>query len=56
MIVLGENGWNLRSANYGANSLNQYTNRDVPGYVDNVDIMGLSFAIFRLSFPCRQFL
>src|SRR5882762_7479953 len=29
-----ENGWNLRVATYGANSLNQYTNRDVPGYVD----------------------
>jgi len=36
-----ENGWNLRSANYAANNLNQYTNRDVPGYVD---ILGLSFA------------
>jgi len=27
-------GANLRSANYAANYLNQYTSRDVPGYVD----------------------
>lgn len=27
-------GSNLRTANYTANSLNQYTSRDVPGYVD----------------------
>lgn len=27
-------GANLRSASYGANLLNQYTNRTVPGYVD----------------------
>jgi YD repeat-containing protein len=31
----GDNdGANLRGANYHANSLNQYTNRDVPGYVN----------------------
>ncbi len=36
-----ENGLNLRTANYSANTLNQYTSRDVPGYVD---IMGNSFA------------
>jgi RHS repeat-associated protein len=36
-----ENGWNLRSASYTANNLNQYTSRDVPGYVD---VMGISFA------------
>jgi hypothetical protein len=36
-----ENGWNLRSANYSPNNLNQYTSRDVPGYLD---IMGISFA------------
>src|SRR5205807_7959615 len=29
-----QNGWNLRTASYGANSLNQYTNRDVPGYIE----------------------
>ena len=29
-----QNGWNLRGANYGANALNQYTNRDVPGYIE----------------------
>ena len=27
-------GLNLRTANYTANNLNQYTSRDVPGYVD----------------------
>jgi RHS repeat-associated protein len=31
-----QSGSNLRTANYGANSLNQYTNRDVPGYVSLV--------------------
>ncbi len=36
-----ENGWNLRSASYGANSLNQYTNRTVPGAVD---VMGIALA------------
>ena len=36
-----QNGWNLRSADYGANSLNQYTSRDVPGAVD---ITGIAFA------------
>jgi RHS repeat-associated protein len=36
-----QNGANLRSATYGANSLNQYTNRQVPGAVD---VMGLSLA------------
>src|SRR5690606_24456651 len=36
-----ENGWNLRSASYSANSVNQYTQREVPGYVD---VMGISFA------------
>jgi RHS repeat-associated protein len=36
-----EAGQGLRPASYSANSLNQYTNRDVPGYVD---IMGLSLA------------
>jgi RHS repeat-associated protein len=36
-----QNGANLRTANYGANSLNQYTNRDVPAAID---VMGLSFA------------
>jgi len=36
-----QNGANLRSAGYFANSLNQYTNRDVPGAVD---VMGLAFA------------
>ena len=36
-----QNGANLRSASYGANSLNQYTNRTVPGAVD---VMGVAFA------------
>jgi RHS repeat-associated protein len=36
-----ENGWSLRSASYGANALNQYTNRTVPGYVD---VTGVSYA------------
>ena len=36
-----QNGANLRSASYGANSLNQYTNRTVPGAVD---VMGLELA------------
>lgn len=36
-----QNGWNLRSANYTPNNLNQYTSRDVPGAVD---IMGVSYA------------
>jgi RHS repeat-associated protein len=36
-----QNGSNQRIANYHANNLNQYTNRDVPGYVD---IMGLAYA------------
>jgi len=36
-----ENGWNLRMASYYANNLNQYTNREVPGYVD---IKGISLA------------
>ena len=36
-----ENGANLRSANYGANSLNQYTNRDIPGAFD---VIGLELA------------
>jgi RHS repeat-associated protein len=36
-----QNGANLRTASYGANSLNQYTNRQVPGAVD---VMGISFA------------
>jgi RHS repeat-associated protein len=36
-----ENGFNLRAANYGANLLNQYTNRTVPGFLD---IIGLAFA------------
>ncbi len=31
-------GGNLRTATYGANSLNQYTNRTVPGYVDVLGI------------------
>ncbi|HOX60210.1 MAG TPA: RHS repeat-associated core domain-containing protein, partial [Verrucomicrobiota bacterium] len=31
-------GGNLRTAEYGANSLNQYTNRTVPGYVDVLGI------------------
>jgi RHS repeat-associated protein len=36
-----QNGANQRSASYGANSLNQYTSRTVPGYAD---ILGVSFA------------
>jgi RHS repeat-associated protein len=36
-----EVGLSLRESLYSANNLNQYTNRDVPGYVD---ILGLSFA------------
>ncbi len=35
------NGANLREASYTANSLNQYTSRGIPGYVD---IFGVSFA------------
>ncbi|HWX19911.1 MAG TPA: RHS repeat-associated core domain-containing protein [Candidatus Binatia bacterium] len=35
------NGWNLRSASYSANNLNQYTNRDFPG---TVDVLGVGFA------------
>ena len=34
-------GANLRLANYSANNLNQYTSRDVPGYLD---VMGLAYA------------
>ncbi|HEY5912156.1 MAG TPA: RHS repeat-associated core domain-containing protein [Verrucomicrobiae bacterium] len=36
-----ENGLNLRPANYSANSLNQYTSRDVPGAFD---VIGLELA------------
>ena len=36
-----QNGANLRSASYSANTLNQYTSRSVPGAVD---AMGLGFA------------
>jgi YD repeat-containing protein len=36
-----QNGANQRTANYGANSLNQYTNRDVPAAID---VMGVGFA------------
>src|ERR1043166_4369675 len=36
-----ENGNNLRSANYTANNLNQYTSRDIPGAVD---IIGAALA------------
>ena len=36
-----QNGWNMRTASYGANSLNQYTNRDVPG---GVDVIGTALA------------
>jgi RHS repeat-associated protein len=36
-----QNGLNQRVATYGANNLNQYTNRSVPGFAD---IMGLSLA------------
>ena len=36
-----ENGANLRTASYGANFLNQYTNRTVPGYVD---VLGAALA------------
>jgi hypothetical protein len=36
-----QTGANLRTANYGANALNQYTNRDVPAAID---VMGLGFA------------
>jgi YD repeat-containing protein len=34
-------GSSLRSAGYTANNLNQYTSRDVPGFVD---VLGISFA------------
>jgi RHS repeat-associated protein len=33
-----QNGAYQRTANYGANLLNQYTNRDVPGYLDVIGI------------------
>src|SRR2546421_8892776 len=36
-----DHGVGLRNANYSANSLNQYTSRDVPGAAD---ILGLSYA------------
>ncbi len=36
-----QNGANLRSASYSANSLNQYTSRDVPGFID-VKGMGIA--------------
>jgi RHS repeat-associated protein len=36
-----QSGLNQRSATYGANSLNQYTNRTVPGFAD---IMGIALA------------
>jgi RHS repeat-associated protein len=36
-----QNGAGLRLANYSANTLNQYTSRDIPGAID---IMGLGFA------------
>jgi RHS repeat-associated protein len=39
-------GGNLRSASYGANFLNQYTNRTVPGAVD---VLGVSFATNTLT-------
>jgi YD repeat-containing protein len=41
-----ETGRNLRVANYGANTLNQYTNRDVPG---GFDVIGLAFATNSIS-------
>lgn len=34
-------GANFRLANYNANTLNQYTSRDIPGYVD---VFGLAYA------------
>src|SRR5262249_41053098 len=36
-----ELGANLRLANYSANNLNQYTSRDVPGFLD---IMGMAMS------------
>jgi hypothetical protein len=36
-----DSGAGLRPASYSANNLNQYTNREVPGYMD---IIGVSFA------------
>jgi len=38
------NGWNLRSANYNANTLNQYTSRDVPGFIQ---VSGIAIATTR---------
>jgi RHS repeat-associated protein len=40
-----ENGANLRSATYGANTLNQYTNRTVPGYVNVIGSAGTSAVV-----------
>ncbi|HEV2210658.1 MAG TPA: RHS repeat-associated core domain-containing protein [Verrucomicrobiae bacterium] len=36
-----QSGANQRAANYSANNLDQYTSRDVPGYLD---VMGLAYA------------
>ena len=36
-----QSGLNQRLATYGANNLNQYTNRSIPGYVD---VMGIALA------------
>src|SRR5271157_3982103 len=33
-----EHGWNLRTASYSANDLNQYTSRTVPGAVDVIGV------------------
>jgi RHS repeat-associated protein len=41
-----ENGSNLRTANYSANNLNQYTSRDAPGAVD---IIGAALASSTVS-------
>jgi RHS repeat-associated protein len=37
-----QNGGNLRSATYSANSLNQYTSRTVPGYVSSLGTANVS--------------
>jgi RHS repeat-associated protein len=50
-----QNGLNLRSATYGANNLNQYTNRDVPGAVDVMGIvLGTNTVTVNGSAPYRK--
>src|SRR5438270_9674045 len=44
-----DTGSNLRTANYHANALNQYTNRDVPGYVGLLGTASADVPVFLLG-------